>query len=85
MEENKVHNRHLMLFFIEKAKMPHKQKQNMRWDGAMDKRTVQKRFSRFKAGDFNLEDQELPAPSLMKITSKRWSRIIHAIRELAET
>ena len=65
-----MHNRHLMLFFIEKAKMLHRQKQNMRCDGVMDKRTVQKWFSRFKAGDFNLEDQERLAQSLMKIRSK---------------
>lgn len=29
--------------------------------GAVDERTVQKLFARFKADDFNLEDQERPS------------------------
>lgn len=38
-------------------------------DGAIAERTMRKWFAKFKADDFNLEDQECPPP-LMKIRSK---------------
>ncbi|KOX69525.1 Histone-lysine N-methyltransferase SETMAR, partial [Melipona quadrifasciata] len=47
-EENKVHFRHLMLFFYRKGK------------NATQERTVRKWFARFKDGDFNFKDQERP-------------------------
>jgi len=64
MEENKMHFRHLMLFFYRKsknatqaAKMPNK---ICAVYSAVAERTVRKWFARFKTGDSNLEDQERP-------------------------
>jgi len=42
--------------------MPHKQQTSTVYgEGAVAERTMRKWFARFKAGDFNLEDQE-PGP-----------------------
>ena len=72
MEVNKVRYKHLMFFFYRKGKNA-KQTANkicvVYGEGAVAERTVRKRFSRFKAGDFNLEDQERALP-LTKIRSK---------------
>ena len=63
MEVNKVHYRHLMLFFHQKGKNA-KQTANkictVYDEDAVAERTVRKWFSRFEAGDFNLENQECP-------------------------
>jgi len=42
--------------------MPHKRQTRyvLFGEGAVAERTVRKLFARFKAGDFNLEDQERP-------------------------
>jgi len=63
MEENKVHFRHLMLFFYRKGKNATQVANKIcavYGEGAAAKRTVRKWFAKFKAGDFNLENQELP-------------------------
>ena len=43
--------------------MPHKRQTRcaVYGEGAVSERTVQKWFAKFKAGDFNLEDQERPS------------------------
>jgi len=59
MEENKVHFRHLMLFFYRKGKNATQTANKIcAGKGAIAERTVRKRFARFKTGDFNFEDQE---------------------------
>jgi len=61
MEENKVHFRHLMLFFYRKGKNATQAANKIcavYGEGAVAERIVRKWFARFKAGDFNLEDQE---------------------------
>jgi len=53
--------------------MPHKrQTRTVYGEGAVAERTVRKWFARFKADDFNLEDQERPvsSPPQMKIKLK---------------
>jgi len=68
MEENKVHFRHLMLFFYRKDKNATQAANKIcavYGEGAVGERTVRKWFARFKTGDFNLEDQECPGrPSI---------------------
>ena len=61
MEKNKVHFRHLMLFFYRKGKNATQAANKIcavYSKSAVAQRTVRKWFARFKAGDFNLEDQE---------------------------
>ena len=69
-----MHCRHLMLFFYRKGKNATQTANKIcavYGDGAIADRTVRKWFARFKAGDFNLEDQECPGrPPLIKIRSK---------------
>ena len=63
MEESKVHFKHLMLFFYRKGKNATQAANKIcavYGEGAIAERTVRKWFARFKAGDFNLEDQERP-------------------------
>jgi len=63
MEENKVHFRHLMLFFYRKGKNATQMANKIcavYGEGAVAERTVRKWFAKFKADDFNLEDQERP-------------------------
>ena len=63
MEENKVHFRHLMLFFYRKGKNATQVANKIcavYGEGAVAERTVRKWFAKFKADDFNLEDQERP-------------------------
>jgi len=66
MEENKVHFRHfrhLMLFFYRKGKNATQAANKIcavYGEDAVAERIVRKWFARFKAGDFNLEDQECP-------------------------
>jgi len=63
MEENKVHFRHLMFFFYRKGKnitQAANKTCTVYGESAIAERTVRKWFARFKAGDFNLEDQERP-------------------------
>jgi len=68
IEENKVHFKHLMLFFYWKDKNATQAANKIcavYGEGAVVERTVRKWFARFKAGDFNLEDQECPGrPSI---------------------
>ena len=67
-----MHYRHLKLFFYQKgnnAKQAANEVFTVYGKGAVAERTVRKWFSRFKAGDFNLEDQ-VDAPPLTKIRSK---------------
>jgi len=60
LEENKVHFRHLMLFFYRKGKNAIQAAKicAVYGKGAVADRTVWKWFAKFKADDFNLEDQE---------------------------
>lgn len=61
MEENKIHYRHLMLFFYRKGKNATQTANKIctvYGKGALSGRTVRKWFARFKAGDLNLDDQE---------------------------
>jgi len=64
MEENKVHFRHLMLFFYRKGKNATQAANKIcavYGEGAVAERAVRKWFARFKAGDFkslHLENQE---------------------------
>ena len=62
MEENKVHFRHLMLFFYRKGKNATQAANKI--CALYDEGAVAERMlcgsGRFKAGDFNLEDQERP-------------------------
>lgn len=63
MEENKVHFRHLMLFFHRKGKNATQASNKIcavYGKGAVAERTVRKWFVRFKADDFNFKDQERP-------------------------
>ena len=63
MEENKVHFRHLMLFFYRKGKNATQTANKIcavYGEGAVAERTVWKWFARFTADDFNFEDQERP-------------------------
>ncbi|XP_043493637.1 histone-lysine N-methyltransferase SETMAR-like [Polistes fuscatus] len=67
MVANKVHYRHLMLFFFRKNKTATQAANKIcavYGEDAVAERTVQKWFARFKAGNFDLEDQELPAGML---------------------
>ena len=61
MEENKVHFRHLMLFFYRKGKnVTHTANEIcvVYGEGAVTDRTVRKWFASFIAGDFRLKFQE---------------------------
>ncbi|XP_076302859.1 histone-lysine N-methyltransferase SETMAR-like [Lasioglossum baleicum] len=63
MVENKVHYRHLMLFFFREGKNATQAANNICADygeDAIAERTVRKWFARFKAGNFDHEDQEGP-------------------------
>lgn len=63
MVANKVHYRHLMLFFFRKGKNATQAANKIcavYGEGAVAERTVRKWFARFKARDFDLEDQERP-------------------------
>ncbi|XP_011859834.1 PREDICTED: histone-lysine N-methyltransferase SETMAR-like isoform X2 [Vollenhovia emeryi] len=63
MEGNKVHFRHLMLFLYWKGRNATQAANKIcavYGEGAVAERTVRKWFARFKAGDFNLKDQERP-------------------------
>ena len=62
MEENKVQFRHLMLFFYRKDKNATQVANKICTvhGEAVAERTVRKWFARFKADNFNLEDQERP-------------------------
>ena len=60
MEVNKVRYRHLILFFYQKGKNTKQTANKICAVYAVTERTVRKWFSRFKAGDFNFEDQERP-------------------------
>jgi len=86
MEENKVYFRHLMLFFYRKGKSATQAANKMcvvYGEGAVAERTVRKWFARFKAGDFNLEDQEGPGkPSITGEDQIKTLRITHAIRHV---
>jgi len=65
MEENKVHFRHL-IFFYRKGKNVTQAINKIcaiYSEDVIAERTVRKWFARFKAGDFNLEDQERGRPS----------------------
>ena len=68
MEENEVHFRYLIFFFYQKGKNATQAANKIcavYGEGAVAERTVRKWFARFKAGDFNLEDQERPGrPSI---------------------
>ena len=67
-----MHYRHLILFFYQKgnnAKQAANKVCAVHGEGAVAERTVRKWFSRFKAGDFNLENQ-IGAPPLTKIRLK---------------
>jgi len=72
MEENKVHFRHLMLFFYRKGKNVTQTANKIctvYGEDAVAEKTVRKWFARFKVSDF--EDQERPdLPSQMKIRLK---------------
>ncbi|KAL6419693.1 hypothetical protein ACFW04_014569 [Cataglyphis niger] len=76
MEENKVHFRHLMLFFYRKGKNATQAANKISW------------FARFKAGDFNLEDQERPdRPSITdedQIKTLIENNLRYMTRKLAE-
>jgi len=64
MKENKVHFKHLMFFFYRKDKNATQAANKIctvYGEDAVAERTVRKWFARFKAGDFNLEDQERPS------------------------
>jgi len=66
MEENKVHFRHLMLFFYQKGKNATQAANKIcivYGEGAIAERTVRKWFAKFKAGDFNLDQERLSRPS----------------------
>ncbi|CAK9808456.1 Histone-lysine N-methyltransferase SETMAR [Anthophora quadrimaculata] len=61
MVANKVHYRHLMLFFFRKGKNATQAANKIcavYGESAVAERTVRKWFARFKAGNFDLEDQE---------------------------
>jgi len=63
MEENKVHFRHLILFFYRKGKNATQTANKIcaiNSENTVAERTVRKWFAKFKAGDFNLENQEGP-------------------------
>ena len=87
MEENKVRFRYLMLSFIEKAKIPHKRQTRYALFLAKVLQLKELWFARFKAGDFNLEDQE--RPSKLSITNEDQIKILienprYTIHKLAE-
>ena len=89
MEENKVHFRHLMLFFWKdkNATQATNKIYAVYGEGAVAERTVRKWFARFKAGDFNLEDQE--SPSRLSITDEDQIKTLienprYTTRKLAE-
>ncbi|EZA47914.1 Histone-lysine N-methyltransferase SETMAR [Ooceraea biroi] len=61
MEENKEHFRHLMFFYYQKGKNASQATNSIcsvYGEGALAERTVRKWFAKFRAGDFNLKDQE---------------------------
>ena len=62
MEENKVHFRHLMFFFYRKRQKCTQAANKICAVYGEDAVAEELcgRFARFKAGDFNLEDQERP-------------------------
>ncbi|XP_053976446.1 histone-lysine N-methyltransferase SETMAR-like [Hylaeus volcanicus] len=60
MEENKVHFRHLMLFYYRKgtnATQPANKICAVYGEGAVAERMARKWFAKFKDGNFNLEDE----------------------------
>ena len=73
MDDNKVHFRHLVLFFYRKGKNATQAANKICAvydEGAVAERTVRKWFARFKAADF-LEDQKRRvSPSPQKIRLK---------------
>ena len=89
MEEGKVHFRHLMLFFYRKGKNATQAANKISavyGEGAVTERTVRK-FARFKADDFNLEDQERPSrPSIDEDQIKTLieNNLCYTTRKLAE-
>lgn len=90
MEENKIHFRHLMLFYFRKSKnavQATKKICNIYGDNAVAESTVRKWFARFKNGDFNLEDQErLGRPSIVddQIATLIENNPCHTTRDIAE-
>jgi len=61
MEENKVHFRHLMLFYFRKGKNAAQTAKKIciaYGDSAVGESTVRKWFTRFRNGNFDLEDRE---------------------------
>ena len=61
MEENKVHFRHLLVFYFRKGKNAVKTVRTISafyGEGSVAKRTVRKWFVRFNSGKFDLEDRE---------------------------
>lgn len=61
MEDNKLHFRHLMLFYFRKGEnttQATKEICAVYGEGALAERTVRKWFAKFRAGDFNVKDQE---------------------------
>ena len=61
MEENKIHFRHLMLFYYQKSKNV-TQTTNKIYavygESVLVERTIRKWFAKFSAGDFDLKGQE---------------------------
>ncbi|XP_050480294.1 histone-lysine N-methyltransferase SETMAR-like [Bombus huntii] len=91
MEGNKVHCKHLMLFFYRKGKNATQTANKIcavYGDDAIVDRTVRKWFARFKVGDFNLEDQERPGrPSTTdedQVKTLVENNPCYTIRELAK-
>jgi len=89
--EEKVHFRHLMLFFYRKGKNATQVANKIcavYGEGAIAERTVRKWFTRFKAGDFNFEDQERPGrPSIIdedQIKTLIENNLRYTTRKLAE-
>ena len=91
MEGNKVHYRHLIAFFYRKGKNTTQATNEIcavYGDGAIAERPVRKWFAKFKAGDFNLEDQERPGRAATTDEDQIKTRIENnprvTTRELAE-
>jgi len=61
MKENKVHSRHLMLFYFRKGKNAAQTAKKIcivYGDSAVAESTVRKWFTRFRNGNFDLENRE---------------------------
>lgn len=59
MEENRQHFRHIMLFYYRKGKSAAKTQRKIcavYGENAVNSRTCQKWFAKFRSGDFSLED-----------------------------